>query len=39
VDEGLWREAVDIARERGDSLSEILRAALEQYVKKSRNKP
>jgi hypothetical protein len=34
----IWDEAKAIADQQGESLSEILRAALEQYVKKNRSK-
>ena len=34
VPDELWDEAQEIAAERGESLSEVIRAALERYVKR-----
>lgn len=33
ADDALWTRAKDIADKRGESLSDVLRAALERYVK------
>ena len=33
IEDGLWDEAKATAQERGDNLSDILRQALEKYVK------
>ena len=35
VEDELWDAAVAVAKERGESVSEILRAALKRYVKKN----
>lgn len=37
VEDELWEAAVALAKERGESVSEILRAALKRYVKKNRD--
>ena len=34
VPEALWRRAQAVARERDESVSEVIRAALERYVKR-----
>lgn len=34
ADDSLWRRAKAAAESRGESLSDVLRAALEQYVKR-----
>ena len=38
IDDELWLEAVRIAGERGETVSEILRVALKRYVKEHQNK-
>lgn len=40
VDDALWDEAVAIAKDRGESVSEdVLRSALRRYVAKNRRRP
>lgn len=34
ADEALWLRAKAIAEDRGESLSDVLRAALERYIRK-----
>lgn len=34
ADDDLWRRARAVATKRGESLSDVLRAALERYVKR-----
>lgn len=34
ADDNLWKRAKAVAEKRGDSLSDILRQALERYVKR-----
>lgn len=34
ADDSLWMRAKAVAERRGESLSDVLRAALEQYVKR-----
>lgn len=34
VDDETWDDAIRIARERGDNVSELVRAALRRYVKR-----
>lgn len=36
IPDELYRAAQDVAAERGESLSEVVRAALERYVKRNR---
>lgn len=36
VEDDLWNEAVRVATERGESLSDVLRKALTRYVKRSK---
>lgn len=36
VPDELWEEAQRIAEDRGESLSEVIRAALEAYVRRNR---
>jgi hypothetical protein len=35
VSDGLWLEAIAIAKRRGESLSEVLRDALRRYVRRN----
>lgn len=39
VEEALWTKAVELAAERGDSVSEVCRRALERYVANPPKKP
>ena len=34
VADDLWRRALDVAEDRGESVSDVMRAALERYVKR-----
>jgi predicted transcriptional regulator len=34
VSDDLWRRALDVAKARDESLSQVLRAALERYVRR-----
>ncbi len=36
VPDDLWDEAMEIAQSRGEALSEVIRKALESYVKRHR---
>lgn len=38
VDDELWNESLRIAAERGETVAEIIRAALKRYVKKNGGK-
>ena len=38
VDDELWNAALATAQGRGETVSEVVRAALAQYVKKNRSK-
>ena len=33
IDDGLWQQARERAAERGESVSQVIRRALEQYVR------
>jgi hypothetical protein len=35
VSDGVWLQAVEIAKQRGESLSEVLRDALRRYVRRN----
>jgi hypothetical protein len=35
VPDGVWLQAVEIAKQRGESLSEVLRDALRRYVRRN----
>lgn len=37
VDDELWNEALRIAAERGETVAEVIRAALRRYVKKNKH--
>jgi hypothetical protein len=36
VSDSLWLTAIDIAKKRGDSLSEVLRDCLRRYIRRNR---
>jgi hypothetical protein len=36
VSDGVWLQAIEVAAQRGESLSEVLRAALRYYIKRNR---
>ena len=36
VEDKLWNAARDLARENGETIADVLRAALERYVKKGK---
>jgi len=38
VDDELWNEALRISSERGETVADVIRAALTRYVKKNRSK-
>ena len=33
IEDGLWNEAKEVAAENGDNLSDVIRAALVEYIK------
>jgi hypothetical protein len=35
VSDGVWLQAVEIAKQRGESLSEVLRDALRRYIRRN----
>jgi hypothetical protein len=35
VSDGLWLAAIEIAKQRGESLSEVLRDALRRYIRRN----